>query len=103
MSVQSEMIQKQLLEANMETELAKTAERIYGKSLKDCSEQELYYVLLSFTKDLSKVTDPIVGEKKVYYISAEFLIGKLLSNNLINLGIYDRVNDILKANGKDLA
>ena len=103
MSVQSEMIQKQLLEANMETELAKTAERIYGKSLKDCSEQELYYVLLSFTKDLSKVTDPIVGEKKVYYISAEFLIGKLLSNNLINLGIYDRINDILKANGKDLA
>ncbi|MBO5341945.1 MAG: glycogen/starch/alpha-glucan phosphorylase [Lachnospiraceae bacterium] len=103
MSVQSEMIQKQLLEANMETELAKTAERIYGKSLKDCSEQELYYVLLSFTKDLSKVTDPIVGEKKVYYISAEFLIGKLLSNNLINLGIYNRVNDILKANGKDLA
>ncbi len=103
MSVQSEMIQKQLLEANMEAELAKAAERIYGKSLKDCSEQELYYVLLSFTKDLSKVTDPIVGEKKVYYISAEFLIGKLLSNNLINLGIYDRVNDILKANGKDLA
>ena len=48
MSVQSEMIQKQLLEANMETELAKTAERIYGKSLKDCSEQEIYYVLLSF-------------------------------------------------------
>ncbi len=103
MSVQSEMIQKQLLEANMETELAKTAERLYGKSLKDCSEAELYYVLLSFTKDMSKVTEPIVGEKKVYYISAEFLIGKLLSNNLINLGIYDRVNDILKANGKDLA
>ena len=103
MSVQSEMIQKQLLEANMETELAKTAERIYGKSLKDCNEAELYYVLLSFTKDMSKVTDAIEGEKKVYYISAEFLIGKLLSNNLINLGIYDRVNDILKANGKDLA
>lgn len=103
MSVQSEMIQKQLLEANMETELEKTAERLYGKSLKDCNEAELYYVLLSFTKDMSKVTEPIVGEKKVYYISAEFLIGKLLSNNLINLGIYDRVNDILKANGKDLA
>lgn len=103
MSVQSEMIQKQLLEANMETELTKTAERLYGKSLKDCSEAELYYVLLSFTKDMSKVTDAIEGEKKVYYISAEFLIGKLLSNNLINLGIYDRVNDILKANGKDLA
>ena len=103
MSVQSEMIQKQLLEANMENELGKTAERLYGKSLKDCSEAELYYVLLSFTKDMSKVTDPIVGEKKVYYISAEFLIGKLLSNNLINLGIYDRVNDILKANGKELS
>ena len=103
MSVQSEMIQKQLLEANMETELSKTAERLYGKSLADCSEQELYYVLLSFTKDMSKVTETIEGEKKVYYISSEFLIGKLLSNNLINLGIYDRVSDILKANGKDLA
>ncbi len=103
MSVQSEMIQKQLLEANMETELAKTAERLYGKSLKDCTEAELYYVLLSFTKDLSKVTESIEGEKKVYYISSEFLIGKLLSNNLINLGIYDRISDILKANGKDLA
>ncbi len=103
MSVQSEMIQKQLLEANMETVLLQTAERLYGKSLKDCSEAELYYVLLSFTKDMSKVTEPIVGEKKVYYISAEFLIGKLLSNNLINLGIYDRVSDILKANGKDLS
>lgn len=102
MSVQSEMIQKQLLEANMETELEQTAERLYGKSLKDCSEKELYYILLSFTKDMSKVTDSIVGEKKVYYISAEFLIGKLLSNNLINLGIYDRVSDILKENGKDI-
>ncbi len=103
MSVQSEMIQKQLLEANMETELLQTAERLYGNSLMDCSEAELYYVLLSFTKDMSKVTEPIVGEKKVYYISAEFLIGKLLSNNLINLGIYDRVSDILKVNGKDLS
>ena len=103
MSVQSEMIQKQLLEANMETELSQTAERLYGKSLKDCSEAELYYVLLSFTKDMSKVTETIEGEKKVYYISSEFLIGKLLSNNLINLGIYDRVSDILKANGKELA
>ena len=103
MSVQSEMIQKQLLEANMEAELSKTAERLYGKSLKECGEAELYYVLLSFTKDMSKVTETIEGEKKVYYISSEFLIGKLLSNNLINLGIYDRVSDILKANGKELA
>ncbi len=102
MSVQSEMIQKQLLEANMETQLAQTADRLYGKSLKECSEKELYYVLLGFTKDLTKVTDPIVGEKKVYYISAEFLIGKLLSNNLINLGIYERVSEILSANGKDI-
>ena len=82
MSVQSEMIQKQLLEANMETELTKTAERLYGKSLKDCSEAELYYVLLSFTKDMSKVTEPIVGEKKVYYISAEnYFIPFLIQGN----------------------
>ena len=103
MSVQSEMIQKQLLEANLEKEISMSADRLYGKSIADCSERELYYVLLNFLKDLSKVTEPIVGEKKVYYISAEFLIGKLLSNNLINLSIYDRVKEILEANGKDMS
>lgn len=102
MSLQLEMIQKELLAAEMSEELKSTAKRLFDKSLKQCSDEEIYYVLLSFTKDMAKVTEHITGEKKVYYISSEFLIGKLLSNNLINLGIYDRVKDILKANGHSL-
>ena len=103
MSLQDEMIQKELFEARMESELEDTAQRIYNKSLNSLSTKEAYYVLLSFTKDYARVTETITGEKKVYYISAEFLIGKLLSNNLINLGAYDRVKEILAKNGLDLA
>ena len=55
------------------------------------------------TKGLTQSTTPIAGEKKIYYISAEFLIGRLMSNNLINLGMYDKVKDILAKHGKDLA
>ncbi|MDD6733463.1 MAG: glycogen/starch/alpha-glucan phosphorylase [Lachnospiraceae bacterium] len=83
--------------------MEETSVQLYGKNMKDCSNQELYYVLLSVTKDLTKVTEPIQGEKKVYYISAEFLIGKLLSNNLINLGVYDKTKEILAKNGKILS
>ena len=103
MSLQEEMIQKELFEARMETELQETANRIYGKELKDLSVEEAYFVLLSFTKDYERVTEEITGEKKIYYISAEFLIGKLLSNNLINLGAYERVKEILAKNGLNLA
>jgi hypothetical protein len=56
MSVQEEMIQKQLIEANMKTYLEETAQHMWGHGLTDCSDKELYYVLLSFTKDLSTVT-----------------------------------------------
>ena len=103
MSLQAEMIQKQLLEANMEEGLDYISNKIYSKSLKDCTDKEAYYVILLFVKDLINVTDRINGEKKIYYISAEFLIGRLLSNNLINLGIYDKVAEVLKKNGKDIA
>ena len=103
MSLQAEMIQKQLLEANMEEGLDYISNKIFKKSLKELSDKEAYYVILLFTKDLTKVTDRINGEKKIYYISAEYLIGRLLSNNLINLGIYDKVAEILKKNGKDIA
>ena len=103
MSSQSEMIKKQLFEANLEMQLEDDAKRLFGKSLKACDEHELYIVLLNMTKDLSSVTEPIHGQKKVYYISAEFLIGKLLSNNLINLGIYDKVEEILAKNNHSLA
>ena len=103
MSLQSEMIQKQLLEANMEEGLEYICNKVFGKSLAECSNSEAYYTILLFVKDLTNVTDKIVGEKKVYYISAEFLIGRLMSNNLINLGIYDKVGEILRKNGKDIA
>ena len=103
MSMQEEMIQKELFEARMETELSETAKRLYNKGLNELSEKEAYYVLLAFTKDYARVTENITGEKKVYYISAEFLIGKLLSNNLINLGAYGKVKEILAKYGLDLA
>lgn len=102
MSLQAEMIQKQLLEANMENELERRADLMFDKKLKDCSDKEVYYILLTYAKDLTSVTDRICGEKKVYYISAEFLIGKLLSNNLINLGVYDKLDTLLASKGFDL-
>lgn len=67
------------------------------------SNQDIYYGLLQLTKDAMQQKGRIQGKKKVYYISAEFLIGKLLSNNLINLGLYDQVADALKRNGKSMA
>ena len=88
---------------NMESELEDRAKKAYRKSLKECSNQELYYILLTLTKEMTELSEPISGDKKVYYISAEFLIGKLLSNNLINMGLYDKINEILTKNGKSLA
>ena len=102
MSLQAEMIQKELLGAQMERQLIGKAESLFNKNLEDCTEREVYLLLLSFTKDMTTVTERITGEKKIYYISAEFLIGRLLSNNLINLGIYDRTREILAKYGHDL-
>ena len=65
--------------------------------------REIYYALLDFTQKLASNKEHNESKKKLYYISAEFLIGKLLSNNLINLGIYDEVKTLLKKNGKSLA
>ena len=67
------------------------------------SREEIYYGLLQLTKDMMEQKGKIQGKKKVYYISAEFLIGKLLSNNLINLGVYDQVDNALKKHGKSMA
>ncbi len=102
MSQQSNM-QKDVLVLNMEQQLEELADEMFGKKLEELEDKEVYFCLLEFTKRLMSVSKSIEGEKKIYYISAEFLIGKLLSNNLINLGIYDRAASILKEKGKDIA
>ncbi len=102
MSLRAKMQQEVML-MNMESELEDRVKKAYSKSIKECSNKELYYVLLTMTKEMCELSEPISGDKKVYYISAEFLIGKLLSNNLINLGLYDRISEILSNNGHSLA
>lgn len=76
----------------------------YGRELENCTDRELYTALVHLTNEMAsrKKQPEHAGRKKVYYISAEFLIGKLLSNNLINLGIYDEVKAELKQAGKKL-
>ena len=77
-------------------------QQTYQKEIAECSNEELYIALLNYTK-LTSAQKPVnTGKKKLYYISAEFLIGKLLSNNLINLGLYDDVKKELADAGKDL-
>lgn len=96
-------LQREIIEMKMEEQLREILNVRYGKDIADCTDKELYYALLQLTKGLSAATEPIAGAKKVYYISAEFLIGKLLSNNLINLGVYDKLEEILKKHGKELS
>ncbi|MCR5590608.1 MAG: glycogen/starch/alpha-glucan family phosphorylase [Lachnospiraceae bacterium] len=98
-----ERIREQVFCQEVEKKLDSEAERQYGKGLGELTDAEIYACLMQVTKDFTASTERISGDKKIYYISAEFLIGKLLSNNLINLGIYDRVKEILKKYGKDLA
>ena len=74
----------------------------YGKSISECSNAEIYAALLKETDAMASQKCHASGKKKLYYISAEFLIGKLLSNNLINLGIYEDVKAQLSSAGKDL-
>ena len=73
------------------------------KNLNEMTNQEIYYKLLEYVKERADEKTPNKSKKKIYYISAEFLIGKLLSNNLINLGIYKEVREELKAAGKNLS
>ncbi len=87
----------------LEQKLDTLTRKLYGRPVNQVTDQEMYHVLLQFTKDLAGEKKEIDGEKKVYYISAEFLIGKLLSNNLINLGVYDELEEILNKNGKSIA
>ncbi len=88
---QASNLKRDVLVMNLEKELEHQTQSGYGKTIADCSNEELYYSILQLSKRLMEVSEPIEGEKKIYYISAEFLIGKLLSNNLLNLGVYDNL------------
>lgn len=74
----------------------------FRKNLKEATKEEMYTALLFVTKDKMKHMKQKEGDRKLYYISAEFLIGKLLSNNLINLGLFDEAKDVLAKYGFDL-
>ena len=75
----------------------------YGKSIAECTDREIYDALLTSVNELAAQKESNEGKRKLYYISAEFLIGKLLSNNLINLGLYDEVKAELNDAGRSLA
>ena len=88
---------------NVKEQLRRTVKEQCGKDISAASDRELYNSLLVMTKVLLENKPKIEGKKRVYYISAEFLIGKLLSNNLINLGIYEDIYEELKEHGKELS
>ncbi|MBE5881583.1 MAG: glycogen/starch/alpha-glucan phosphorylase [Lachnospiraceae bacterium] len=96
-------LQREVIELKLEEQLEGILQTNYGKKIAECDDTELYYGILQLTKGMLDATEPNSGQKKVYYISAEFLIGKLLSNNLINLGIYGKLDEILGKYGKKLA
>ena len=86
----------------MEKLLEQVLQERYHKTIREASSQEIYTALLLITKDKMKHMKRNEGKKKLYYISAEFLIGKLLSNNLINLGMFEETREVLEKNGHHL-
>lgn len=86
----------------MEKKLEALLEEKFQKNLDNCTKEELFEALLIFTREAAEKLPANTGNKKLYYISAEFLIGKLLSNNLINLGLYEEAEQILKKHGYEL-
>ena len=101
MSLQA-TLKRNIIEDHIEDELVSIADKVFKKKFEDCTDKEVYYCTLYLAKSLTESTTEIAGPKKVYYISMEFLIGKLLSNNLINLGVYDKVKNVLSKYGKDI-
>lgn len=88
---------------NVRSNLEAVAQKMYGRAVRELDDRRLYFAILNMTKDMMNGKGVIKGSKKIYYISAEFLIGKLLSNNLINLGIYEELDAVLKEEGKELS
>lgn len=86
----------------MEEKLQILLKEKFNKNLDNCSKEEIFEALLLLTKEANGKLPRNEGEKKLYYISAEFLIGKLLSNNLINLGLYEEAEQILRKHGHEL-
>lgn len=82
--------------------LDRRAQKLLNKTLAECSDQEIYKLLLDVIQEKSQALPVQNTKRKLYYVSAEFLIGKLLSNNLLNLGLYDEVKNELKSHGKSL-
>ena len=95
-------MQRDILVLNLKKELKDFLKQKYDTTLAECTNEELYYTLLALCKKFLAVTERNTGEKKVYYISAEYMIGRLLTNNLVNMGIYDRVEEILQIEGRSL-
>ena len=86
----------------MEQALERMLKETFSKSIAEASKEEIYAALMYVTKEKMQGVKRNEGEKKLYYISAEFLIGKLLSNNLINLGLFEETREVLKKHGHDL-
>ncbi len=86
----------------MEKRIEEIMKKYFGRGIDQCTNEEIFQGLLLLTKEELEGRKAIAGTKKLYYISAEFLIGKLLSNNLINLGLYDEVHKVLEAKGRHL-
>ena len=87
---------------NMEKQLTELSHERFGKPLEKCGDEETYFILMLLIKRILKISEENSGEKKVYYVSAEFLPGRFLLNTLINLGIYRKAEKLLARYGKNL-
>ena len=92
----------EIFERSYTMNIQEKMEKYLGKAVSQADNKEIYHALLNIVQEIAAEKERTDSKKKVYYISAEFLIGKLLSNNMINLGIYGEVKDILEKNGKDI-